>query len=241
MTAMLATALPAVAQAQPVPLPPLGPAAPMAGVRLDVVGMGEVQRAPDQVTIGAGVTSRSPQADAALRDNAAQMARVRTALQRAGIAARDIQTGTINLSQDYRPDPSGNGEMRPSGFVATNTVNIRFRDIARAGPIIDALVAAGANNVNGPGFEVADRPGALNEARMRAVADARARADLYARALGTRVRRIVAVSEAGPVMGPAVVQTAFAREAAADTQIAPGQLTIGANVTVTFELDQPAG
>ena len=231
----LAAAIPATAFAQPQTAVPA-----INGVRLDVAATGRVARVPDQVTLSAGVTSRAPQAEAALADNAQRMTRVRAALERAGIAARDIQTGYVGLSQDYRPDPANNGEMRPSGYVATNTVNIRFRDVARAGRIIDALVAEGANNVNGPSFGIADREPAMDEARTRAIAAARARAELYARALGTRVSRIVAISEVASG-GPIVMQTAnFARAEAADTRIEPGELEIEANVMVTFELEAPA-
>jgi uncharacterized protein YggE len=191
------------------------------------------------VVFNAGVVTRSPQAETAIRDNAAQIARIRAALTRAGIATADIQTGSISLSQDYRPDPAGSGEARPNGFVASNNLSIRFRDVARAGRIIDALVAAGANNINGPSFEISGRAEAVDEARMQAVAVARARADAYARALGTRVRRIVAVSEASPIRDMPVQEFAVARAQSADTQIEPGQLTVSANVTVTFELDQP--
>ncbi len=230
----LAAAIPATAVAQPQAAAPA-----MNGVRLDVVATGRVARAPDQVTLSAGVTSRAAQAEAALADNAQRMTRVRAALERAGIAARDIQTGYVGLNQDYRPDPAGNGEMRPSGYVATNTVNIRFRDVARAGRIIDALVAEGANNVNGPSFGIADREPAMDEARTRAITAARARAEVYARALGTRVARIVSISEVTGG-GPIVMQSAnFARAESADTRIEPGEVEIEANVMVTFELERP--
>ncbi|HEY0327372.1 MAG TPA: SIMPL domain-containing protein [Allosphingosinicella sp.] len=225
-------AMPALAQ--PTVPPPL--TTPINGVRLDVVATGEVTRVPDQVTISAGVTSRAPQAQAALRDNGAQMERVRAALRRLGIADRDIQTGTISLNQDYERSPEG---ARPSGYVASNQLNIRFRDVANAGRIIDALVAEGVNNVQGPMFGLENRDSAVDEARTRAIAVARARADLYARTLGTRARRIVAISEAGQpgiIMGEARM-AAVANDAS--TQIVPGEQVVGTTVSVTFELDPP--
>lgn len=225
-------AVPAFAQ----PTVPAPLTAPINGVRLDVVATGEVTRVPDQVTISAGVTSRAPQAQAALRDNAAQMERVRAALRRLGIADRDIQTGTISLNQDYERSPEG---ARPSGYVASNQLNIRFRDVANAGRIIDALVAEGVNNVQGPMFGLANRDGAVDEARTRAIGVARARADLYARTLGTRVRRIVAISETGQpgiIMGEARM-AAVASDAS--TQIVPGEQVVGTTINVTFELDPP--
>jgi len=233
----LAGASPSAAHAQPQVAPPIV----LNGVRLDVVATGEVTRAPDMVTVMAVVVTRAAQAEAALRNNAARMERVRAALARLGISPRDIQTGTISLNQDYErpPEPMG-GRPQPSGYVASNQLTIRFRDIANAGRIIDALVAEGVNNVNGPIFGLSDRESALNEARTRALAEARARADLYARALGTRVRRIVSVSESGQ-QGIIVTGAAIRGESRASTQIEPGEQLVSTSLTVTFELDQPGG
>jgi len=213
---------------------------PISGVRLDVVATGEVARVPDMVTIMAGVVTRAPQADAALRDNAARMERVRAALRRLGIEPRDIQTGQISLNQDYERRPEEGGRPQPTGYVANNQLTVRFRDIARTGPIIDTLVAEGANSINGPSFGLRDREAAQDEARTRAIAVARGRADLYARALGTRVRRILAVSESGQ---PGVIygEARMAMQASdASTQIEAGEQLVASTVTVTFELDQPS-
>lgn len=212
----------------------------LGGLRLDIVATGEVGRAPDLVTIMAGVVTRAPQAEAALRDNAARMERVRAALRRLGIQPRDIQTGSISLSQDY--ERRVEGSPQPVGYVASNQLSVRFRDIAAAGRIIDALVAEGVNNVQGPIFGIQDREGAANEARTLALTQARNRADLYARALGTRVRRIVAVSEAGPMQGIVVGEAAQMRAAngGAATAIEPGEQMVAATLTVTFELEQPS-
>ncbi len=230
----LAGAAPA-AFAQPMP----APAPVVNGLRLDVVATGEVTRAPDQVTVMAGVVTRAPQAEAALRDNAQRMERVRGALRRLGIADRDIQTGTISLNQDYeRPREPMAGRPEPSGYVASNQLTIRFRDVAAAGRIIDALVAEGVNNVQGPMFGLSNQAAALDEARTRALGVARARADLYARTLGTRVRRIVSVSETGQ---HGIIVTGEARGAMMDasTRIEPGEQLVSTSLTVTFELDQP--
>lgn len=233
---IFAAMAPSAALAQPSAPPPPLPS----GVRLDVVATGEVTRTPDLVTIMAGVVTRSPQAELALRDNAARMERVRAALRRAGIQPRDVQTGTISLSQDYERQETGRPE--PSGYVASNQLYVRFRDVANAGRIIDALVAEGVNSVNGPMFGIEDREGALNEARTRALAIARSRADLYARSLGTRVRRIVSVSESGQqgvILGEAASMRSQASNAS--TQVEPGEQVVGTSLTVTFELDQPGG
>jgi uncharacterized protein YggE len=187
------------------------------------------------------VVTRAQQAEVALRENAARMERVRAALRRFGIQPRDIQTGSISLSQDYERRPEGSPQ--PSGYVASNQLNVRFRDIASAGRIIDSLVAEGVNSVQGPMFGIGDREAAVDEARTRALTQARRRADLYARSLGSRVRRIVAVSEAGPMQG-VVFGEAAAMRASSDgpaTAVEPGEQLVAATLTVTFELDQPGG
>jgi uncharacterized protein YggE len=230
MAALVALALPlaAPAVAQPVV------AQAVAGTRLDVVATGEVTRVPDIVRINAGVVTQAPTATEAIRQNAARMERVRAALRRAGVADRDIQTSSISLQPDYRY--AENQPPQLTGYRASNDVNVRFRDIAGSGAILDALVAEGANQINGPSLEI-DRPeAALDEARTVALRNARARAELYARSLGMRVVRIVSVSEAGA--SPPAPMPVMRMQAAdsAQTRIEPGQQTLSASLTVSFEL-----
>lgn len=206
------------------------------GTRLDVNASGEVTRAPDIAVVSAGVVTRAASAGSALQQAAARMARVRTALRAAGIEDRDIQTSNISLNPEYRYD--NNQPPRLTGYTASNTVNVRFRDIASAGKVIDALVAEGANQINGPTLTIDKPEAALDEARAKAVAAGRARADLYARSLGMRVVRVVAVSETGssyPVPPP-MPMMARAEMAAADTKIDPGEQKLQVNLAMTFEL-----
>lgn len=232
--AALALALPAgAAAAQTVPTVPVQA---ISGTRLDVVALGEVTRVPDVARISAGVITQAQSATDAIRLNAQRMNAVREALRRAGIADRDIQTSTISLQPEYRY-----AENQPPalvGYRAANEVSIRFRDIAQTGRILDALVAQGANQINGPMLEI-DRPeAALDEARTAALANARARADLYARALGMRVRRILSVSEAGVPNMPYPRPMAMSRAAANDAvQIDPGEQRLAVSLTVSFELE----
>jgi uncharacterized protein YggE len=227
--AALALAVPAIASAQP----QAGEA--VAGTRLDVVAVGEVTRIPDIARIGAGVVTQAPSATEAIRLNAARMTSVRAALRRAGIADRDIQTSSISLQPEYRY--AENQPPQLTGYRASNEVNVRFREIAQTGRILDALVAEGANQINGPSLEI-DRPeAALDEARTAAIATARARADLYARALGMRVVRVIAVSETGSPGVPMPRPMMMRREAANDaTQIDPGEQRLSVALTVSFEL-----
>ena len=199
---------------------------------------GEAARVPDLVRINAGVSTQAPTASAAIRENAARMESVRAALRRAGVAERDIQTSSINLHPDWRHMENRTPEL--VGYRANNQVSVRFRDIANAGRILDALVAAGANEIHGPSFEIERPEAALDEARTQALANARARAELYARALGMRVVRVLSVSEAGmgymPPPQPAMAEMR-AQAGDAATRIDPGEQTITASLTVSFELE----
>ena len=208
----------------------------IAGTRLDVTATGEVTRVPDVAVISAGVVSRAATANAALQDAANRMERVIAALKRAGVADRDIQTSSINLNPEYRYPENKSPQL--VGYTATNTLTIKFRDIRSSGKILDALVAEGANQINGPNLPIDKPEAALDEARAKAVASARARADLYARALGMRVVRVVSVSESGgsyPVPPP-MPMYARAEAAQADTKIVPGEQQLQVNLAVTFEL-----
>lgn len=232
LAALLALAIvqaaPATAQGVP------APADAFAGTRLDVVATGQVIRVPDIVRVSAGVATQAPTAGEALRQNAALMARARAALARAGIAERDVQTQSLQLSAIYRSGDYQRQEV--TGYRASNTIIVRFRDVGSAGRVLDALVAEGVNELQGPMLGFDDVEAARDEARTAAIASARARAELYARALGMRVKRVAYVTEAQPdrfesggvfnVAGPAT-----------DTLIDPGGRSIGARVTVTFELE----
>ena len=225
-------AAPAAAQQQ------MGPVRAIDGTRLDVVATGEVARKPDIAHISAGVVTTAPTASAALEQNAQQMARVTAALRRAGVADRDIQTSSINLHPDYRHDERGSNPQI-IGYRASNEVMVRFRDIANAGKILDTLVAQGANQINGPMLGIDKPEQALDEARTKAVAAARARAEIYARAIGKRVGQILSISEAGGHFAPRPMaqMRSFDVAEAASTKIEPGEQTLQVSLAVSFELE----
>ena len=227
-----AVSLPAVAGAQQT----VAVAQSIAGTRLDINATGEVTRVPDVAMISSGVITRAASARAALQQNAAKMERVRAALKRAGIADRDIQTSNISLNPEYRYVE--NQAPRLTGYTASNQVNVRFRDIAATGDILDALVAEGANQINGPSLTIDKPEEALDEARVKALADGRARAELYARSLGMRVVRLLSVSESGgsyPTPPPMPVMME-ARAQMASTKIDPGEQKLQLTLAMTFEL-----
>lgn len=205
------------------------------GTRLDVAATGEVRRVPDLVNINAGVVTQAQSAVDAIRQNAERMTAVRRALTQAGIAARDIQTSNVSLHPEYRYQENQPPQL--VGYRASNQVNVRFRDIAASGRILDALVAQGANQINGPNLGIDQPDAALDEARTAAIANARARADLYARALGMRVVRVLSVSESGAMpVAPMPVLRMQAADAGAATEIEAGEQVLAVNLTVSFEL-----
>jgi uncharacterized protein YggE len=230
-SALALGALPAAAAAQQVAVQAI------TGTRLDIAATGEVTRVPDIARINAGVVTQAPSATAAISQNAQRMQSVRSALRRAGIADRDIQTSQISLNPDYRYVENQPPQL--TGYRASNEVSVRFRDIANTGRILDALVAQGANQINGPMLEL-DRPEeALDEARTAALRTAQARAELYARAMGKRVRRILSVSEAGTSPQPILrtFDVAEQSSARAVTKIDPGEQRIAVTLSVSFELE----
>ena len=230
-TVALAVSIPGVANAQGAAI-----VSPVSGTRLDVSATGEVSRIPNLAIISAGVQTLQPTATAAIEDNATRMERVRAALKRAGIADRDVQTSSINLNPEYRYV-----ENQPpvlTGYRASNTVNVKFRDLKRSGAILDALVREGANQLNGPSLTIDQPEAAYDEARVEAIAVGQGRAELYARALGKRVVRILSISESGASV-PGPMPIAFARDAAvssAKTQIEPGTQDIQVTVSISYEL-----
>ena len=160
----------ATAMAVPAALPAQssGIAQQSLATRLDISATGTVSRVPDLAIISAGVVTKSATATGAIADNAARMERVRAALRRAGIADKDIQTSSINLNPDYRYE--NNQAPVLTGYQASNNVSVKFRDIRNSGKILDALVAEGANQLNGPSLTIDKPESAYDEARIKAIA-----------------------------------------------------------------------
>ncbi|TXH66315.1 MAG: SIMPL domain-containing protein [Lysobacteraceae bacterium] len=212
------------------------PAAPNDGTLLSISAEAKATRVPDVATLSTGVVTQAADANSALRANAEAMGKVMSAVKAAGIAERDVQTTGINIYPQYRY--AENQAPAITGYQASNTVSVKVRDMARIGKVLDALVANGANQVNGPSFEIDEPEAAYDEARVAAIKKAQARAKLYADALGLRIRRVVSVSEGGgfsPPMPQPVMLKAAAMEMA-DTPVSPGESNLSARVDVVFEL-----
>jgi uncharacterized protein len=205
------------------------------GTILDVTATGKTTRVPDLATIRAGVVTQGASAAQAMADNAQRMASVLSALKAAGVAPRDIMTSNVSLQPQYRYED--NKPPVITGYQATNSVSIRFRDIAKAGPILDVLVKQGANQIDGPSLTLDQPDAALDEARVDAVKRARARAELYAKAAGLSVSRILTIAEGTEIAAPPMPMAYMARaKASADTSISPGETDVTATITVRFLL-----
>ena len=230
--AMLSPLIGAPANAQ---VPERAGAMLLEGTLLDIVATGKTSRVPDVATIRAGVVTQAPTAAAAMADNAQRIARVLAAVRQAGVAARDVQTATISLQPQYRYVEREAPVI--TGYQASNSVSVRFRDVGRSGAILDALVAQGANQIDGPSLSIDKPEGAMDAARTDAIAQARARAELYARAAGLRVERIVSISESGAdAPSPPMMMLRAAAPSGADTQIAAGEQDITVSLNVRFLL-----
>lgn len=227
--AVLAMALPGAALADEVST------VPIAGTRLDVSADGAVTRAPDIATVNAGVVTQASNAASAMAENAKKMAATVASLKRAGVADKDIRTSSLSLQPQYRYTDGQPPAI--TGYQASNQLTVTFRDIAKAGPILDALVAAGVNQIGGPDFALEHPDAALDEARVQAMQKARAKAEVYARAAGLSIKRIVAIGEGGGYAPepPRPMMMAMAR-AKETTDLQPGEEKIGVTVNVTFEL-----
>jgi hypothetical protein len=201
---------------------------------LTVTGSGEVAAVPDVATLSLGVVTQARTAREALTANSRAMAEAVRALREAGIAERDLRTATLRVEpqtvrEQGRPP-------RITGYQASNRLDVRVRDIARLGPILDRAVDLGANSLAGPSFELSDPSAARDAARRAAVVDAVARARLYAEALGVRLGRILSVTDdAAPAVAP---RTAAFRAAAPAPPVEAGALTISASVTVSWAIEQ---
>lgn len=197
-----------------------------------VTGEATVAVAPDMAAIRIGVASQGKTAREASDANAKQMTAVLAAIKDAGIAERDVQTSRLSLQPQY--DPNRNAPARLLGFQANNQLSVKIRDIAQLPGILDRAIGAGANEMSGIEFVVSEQSKLLDQARGEAIADARRKAELYARAAGAKVGQVVAITEEGSAPPRAYPMQAL--RAGAAVPVAPGEQTLRVVVTVSYEL-----
>tara|TARA_R110002110_G_scaffold8348_2_gene42010 strand:+ start:165 stop:905 length:741 start_codon:yes stop_codon:yes gene_type:complete len=212
---------------------------------LSLSGTGEVKARPDTASISSGVVSNAKTAQQALAANSAAMNKLFRELKAAGIADRDLQTQNFSIAPQYEPyDPKNPVPQheRIIGYQVSNGVTVRVRDLDKLGRLIDQMTTAGANRMGGISFYVDKTDNLLEEARRKAMADVRRKADLYADGLGVKLKRVLTINESvsrpGPqprrAMGVMSMAKSGAREAA---PVAAGEQSLSIRLSVTWELD----
>jgi uncharacterized protein len=207
----------------------VGSSAALPGHSIVVTGSGAVATTPDEAQLSVGVSSDAKSASAALRANAADMTKVIAAVKTQGISAADIHTQFVSLSPRYTQNGEG-----IAGYTATNSVTVTLRVPAKTGPVIDAAVDAGANQISGPDLSRSDREALYRAALLAAVSNARAKAEAIAKASGLSLRKITDVTES--TAGPPLPLTDGKSGVATPTPIEPGTQLVQAAVTVTVSV-----
>ncbi|MEM9495695.1 MAG: SIMPL domain-containing protein [Pseudomonadota bacterium] len=203
---------------------------------ITVTGQGEVVAAPDMAVLNVGVQTEANTAQEALRQNSANMAATIKKLKDLGVADRDIQTSglSINPRYDYNRNQS---PPRVTGYIASNNVAVKLRDLDDAGDVIDNAVQSGANSIGGISFTFSEPKPLYEAARKDAVARAKAKAELLTDAAGVRLGKVLTITD-GVIAAP-TPQLRMARMSMAADESAPiqvGESTVSANVTIVYEI-----
>ncbi len=199
---------------------------------ISVSGEATVSVPPDLALVEGGVTSEAKTAREVSDANNAAMGKVLQALKTAGLEAKDVQTSRLSLQPQSAPNRAGPPAI--VGYRASNRVTIRVRDVGKVANVIDTLVAAGANDIGGINFMVSQASKLLDEAREQAVADARRKAEIYARAAGVTLGAPLSISEEG---SPApLFRGKMAAPMAAGAPVAQGEETLSVSVNVSWAI-----
>jgi len=199
---------------------------------ISVTGEATVSVPPDLAQIDGGVTSEAKTAREASEANNAAMGKVLQALKGAGIEEKDVQTSRLSLQPQSAPNRTGPSAI--SGYRASNRVTIRVRDVTKVANVIDTLVGAGANEIGGINFVVSQASKLLDEARERAVADARRKAEIYAKAAGVTLGAPLGISEEGN--SAPVPYRRMAAGMAVSAPVAQGEETLAVTVSVSWAI-----
>jgi len=203
---------------------------------ISVSGEASVSAAPDLAQIDAGVTSEAKTAREAAETNNAAMGKVLLALKGANIEEKDFQTSRLSLQPEYAPNRP-NGPPAIVSYRASNRVTVRLRDLTKLASVIDTMVGAGANDIGGINFTVSQPSKLLDDAREQAIADARRKAEIYAKAAGVTLGEPLSITEGGSP-GPMPYRKMAVGMAASPTPVAQGEETLEVNVSVSWSIKQ---
>ena len=200
----------------------------------------EIKQTPDLAIVSGGVITQAKDAKTAMADNSRAMNAAIAAIKASGIADKDIQTSGFAISPQYVY--VSNKPPIIKGYQVSNTVTVRIHDMAKVGPVLDSMVEKGMNNVSGPNFTIDDPDKALDGARVEAMKKALARADLYAKSAGMKIKRITSISESGgyvpPAYAPAPMMAKMSMDSAEVAPVQAGEVSMSVNVNVGFELEK---
>jgi hypothetical protein len=226
LLAVTLLAMPAAAQA---------PAAPVAGETVSVSGTGRAELTPDRAVFTVGVQTMAPSVAAAAQENNARASAIVAALKRLGAADRQIRTSQLSIyPQQEQP---GGRAPKIVGYQVSNSITVTHEDPATVGKLLQAAVDAGANTVSGVGFTVSDPARGRDGALQAAFADARAKAEVLARAAGRTIGRTLSIVEGGAVRPPVPMQFEMkAMSRSADIPVEPGTEEVSFSVSVVFQL-----
>jgi uncharacterized protein len=203
---------------------------------ISVTGEATISAAPDLAQIDGGVTNDAKTAREASETNSKAMGVVLLALKSAGIPEKDFQTSQLSLQPQYALNKSGPSPV--TGFRASNRVTVTVRDVAKVGSVIDTLVTNGANDIGGISFMVAQASKLLDDARPKAIADARRKAEIYAKAAGVTLGAPLSISEESS-SGPMTFRKMSAG-LASPAPVAPGEETLRISISMSYEIKPKA-
>lgn len=204
---------------------------------LSVSGSGLAYLTPDIAYVNIGVHGEGANAAETLAENNERSAAVVAAIKRLGVAEKDIQTRNFSIYPQPQYDPNG----QPTGkitYIVENTVFVTVRDLGKIGQLLDEAVKAGANNIGGISFDVADKSAALSEARKAAVENAQAKAEELAQAAGVTLGSVQTISEYSSYPAPVMEGRGGAMYAvdASSVPVSPGQMTITVEVNIVYQI-----
>jgi uncharacterized protein YggE len=243
---------PGVALAQTFPQSSI---AEMAETPLVRVNIAETLRTPpDEASLTVGTQAKGATAKAAVALSKSKTEKLLAAIRAAGIRERDIQTQGLNLNPDYRydPAPGGRSEQRLIGYIASNSILIKTRDVDALTSLLDGLTSAGADTVYGPNFSIADPAPLRREARVRAMARGEAEASEYARNNGFARVRLLSVEEGVSYRGTDIIVTGSRvgqlnapppppppmPERDGGGIVAPGQIETGVTLNLLYRMER---
>lgn len=202
-----------------------------------VVGSDEVSAKPDMATVQVGVVTQAQTAAKALKENTEAMQKLFQKVASLGIAENDMQTANFNVAPQHRRGPQGQYDPEIVGYEVSNQLRLKVRNLAKLGDVLDQMVESGANSVQGVSFSVANPKPLQDEAREKAVADARRKAELYTKAAGVKLGRVLLIQESTPHLPQPMMFQPRAAMAGAAVPVAPGEQEFHASITITYAIE----